>query len=166
MNPFGHTWGPYGPHMVPIWAHIGPYGPHMGRIWAPKEFPTWLPTWPPKSLQNRTEDDVKMQLLEKLIFATHPIRNARCCFPKGLPKRSKCIQKQLGVLLHFQLLNNPSQLQFLISSWLPCGPPKAPPRGIQGLLKITLGSVLGHLSCKFQFWASDGVSPGRVLLDI
>ena len=39
------TWGPYGPHMGPIWApyesiwgHMGPYGPilaHMGPMWGP-----------------------------------------------------------------------------------------------------------------------------------
>ena len=47
-------------------------------------------------------------------------------------------------------------------SRLPLGPPKAPPRGLQGLLKTTLGSILGHLSCKFQFLASQGVPAGPI----
>ena len=37
------------------------------------------PTWPPKSLQNKSQDAVKTQPPANLIFA-------RFCFPKGLPK--------------------------------------------------------------------------------
>ena len=44
-----------------------------------------------------------------------------------------------------------------VPTCLHLGPPKAPPRGLQGLLKITLGSILGHLGCKFHFLSSLGV---------
>ena len=51
------------------------------------------PTWTPKSFQNWSQNDVEMQLPEKLIFATSPIRNARFCFPKGGQKRPKMHSK-------------------------------------------------------------------------
>ena len=82
--------------------------------------------------------------------------------PRGSQNDQKCIQKQLGILLPFQLLKkHPPSFDFA-PTWLPLGPPKALPRGLQGLLKITLGSILGHLSCKFQFLASQGVPPGPI----
>ena len=120
------------------------------------------PTWPPKSLQNRSQDDVKTQLPEKLIFATPPMRNARCCFPKGVPKRPKMHSKTTCYTSAFSTSEkHPPSFDFA-PTWLPLGPPKALPRGLQGLLKITLGSILGHLSCKFQFLASQGVPPGPI----
>ena len=115
------------------------------------------PTWPPKSIQNRSQDDVKMQLPEKLIFATPPMRNARFCFPKGLPKRPKMHSKTTCYASAFSTSEkHPSSFDFA-PTWLPLGPPKAPPRGLQGLFKTTLGSILGHLGCKFNFFASMGV---------
>ena len=124
--------------------------------------PNLAPTWPPKSIQNRSQDDVKTQLPENLIFATPPMRNARFCFPKGLPKRSKMHSKTTWNTLAFSTSKkHPPSFDFA-PTWLPLGPPKALPRGLQGLLKITLGSILGHLSCKFQFLASQGVPPGNI----
>ena len=128
---------------------MNPYKAQLGSNLAP--------TWPPKSLQNRSQDDVKTQLPENLIFATPPTRNARFCFPKGLPKRSKMHFKTTWNTLAFSTSKkHPPSFDFA-PTWLPLGHPKAPPRGLQGLLKITLGSILGHLSCKFQFLASQGV---------
>ena len=91
------------------------------------------PAWPPKSFQNRSQDDVKTQLPEKLIFATSPMRNARFCFPKGLPKRSKThskttcytsafsTSKKLGSLLglprHLQGASKASLKPLLEASW-------------------------------------------------
>ena len=133
---------------------MNPYKAQLGSNLAP--------TWPPKSLQNRSQDDVKTQLPENLIFATPPTRNARFCFPKGLPKRSKMHSKTTWNTLAFSTSKkHPPSFDFA-PTWLPLGPPKAPPRGLQGLLKITLGSILGHLSCKFQFLASQGVPPGPI----
>ena len=45
--------------------------------------------------------------------------------------------------------------------WASCGThlgPYAPARGLQGLFKTTLGSILGHLGCKFPVFTS----PSRV----
>ena len=120
------------------------------------------PSWPPKSLQNRSQDDVKMQLPEKLIFATPPMRNASFCSSKRLPKRAKTASKTTCYASAFSTSKkHPPNTDFGLS-WASLGPPKAPPRGLQGLLKITLGSILGHLSCKFQFLASQGVPPGPI----
>ena len=115
------------------------------------------PTWPPKSLPNRSQDDVKMQLPEKLIFATPPMRNARFCVPKGLPKRPKMHSKTTCYTSAFSTSEkHPPSFDFA-PTWLPLGPPKAPPRGLQGLFKTTLGSILGHLGCKFNFcWSPWG----------
>ena len=124
------------------------------------------PTWPPKSLQNRSQDDVKMQLPEKLIFATPPMRNARFCFPKGLPKRPKMRSKTTCYTRAFSTSKkHPHSFDFG-PSWLPLGPPKAPPRGLQGLLKTTLGSILGHLGCKFNFCCLPGGTPGPIFYQI
>ena len=90
------------------------------------------------------------------------MRNARFCFPKGLPKRSKTPSKTTCYTSAFSTSKkHPPSFDFA-PTWLPLGPPKALPRGLQGLLKITLGSILGHLSCKFQFLASQGVPPGPI----
>ena len=109
------------------------------------------PTWPPKSLQNRSQDDVKTQLPENLIFATPPIRNARFCFPKGLPKRSKMHSKTTWNTLAFSTSKkHPPSFDFA-PTWLPLGPLKAPPIGLQGLFKTTLGSIMGQVGAKFHF---------------
>ena len=114
------------------------------------------PTWPPKSIQNRSQDDVKMQLPEMLIFATSPIRNARFCFSKGLPKRPKMHSKTTSYTIAFSTSKkHPPSFDFG-PSWLHLGTPKALPRGLQDLSKTTLGSILGHLGCKFTFFASLG----------
>ena len=42
-----------------------------------------------KRLQNHSENEVNMQLTEKSIFATPPMRNARFCFSKGVENPSK-----------------------------------------------------------------------------
>ena len=123
------------------------------------------PTWPPKSIQNRSQDYVKSQLPEKLIFATPPMRNARFCFPKGLPKRSKMHSKTTCYTSAFSTSEkHPPSFDFA-PTWLPLGPPKAPPRGLQGLFKTTLGSILGHLGCKFFFFASLGVPPDPIFFN-
>ena len=112
--------------------------------------------------RSESQDDDKTQLPENLIFATPPKRNARFCIPKGLPKRSKMHSKTTWNTLAFSTSKkHPPSFDFA-PTWLPLGPPKALPRGLQGLLKITLGSILGHLSCKFQFLASQGVPPGPI----
>ena len=122
------------------------------------------PTWPPKSIQNRSQDDVKTQLPEKLIFATPPMRNARFCFPKGLPKRPKMHSKTTCYTSAFSTSEkHPSSSDFA-PTWLPLGPPKASPRALQGLLKTTLGSILGQVGAKFHFLASLGVPPGNFLI--
>ena len=103
-----------------------------------------------------------MQHPEKLIVATTPIRHASFCFSKGLPKRPQMRSKTPSYTIAFSTLKkHPPSFDFA-PTWLPLGPPKALPRGLQGLLKITLGSILGHLSCKFQFLASQGVPPGPI----
>ena len=96
--------------------------------------------------------------------ATPPLRNASCCFSKGLPKQAKTHSKTTSYTSAFSTLKRrPPSFDFA-PTWLPLGPPKAPPRGLQGLLKTTLGSILGHLGCKFQFVASQGVPPGHIFL--
>ena len=128
-------------------------------IW-PNLGPTW---WHPKSIQNRFQDDVKTQLTEKLIFATPPTRNAHFCFPKGVPNRSKRHSKTACYMHTFSSSKkHPPNFDFGLS-WLPLGPPKTPPRGLQGLFKTTLGSILGHLGSKSNFFASLGVPPGQIL---
>ena len=110
------------------------------------------PTWTPKSFQNWSQNDAEMQLPEKLIFATPPIRNARFCFPKGLQKRPKMHSKTTCYTSAFSTSKkHPPSFDFA-PTWLHLGPPKTPPRSFQGLLKITLGGILGHLGCKFDFW--------------
>ena len=81
--------------------------------------------------------------------------------PRGSQNEQKRIPRPLFIRVPFQLKKMPS-CDFA-PTWLPLGPPKAPPRGLQGLLKTTLGSILGHLSCKFQLFASQGVPPGPIL---
>ena len=122
------------------------------------------PTWPQLSLQNPSKTDLKTifktQLPEKLIFATSPMRNASFCFPGGLQKRAKTASKTTCYTSVFSTLKkHPPNIDFS-PSWASLGRPKAPPRGLQTLSKTTLGSILGHLGCKFDFLASWGVPPG------
>ena len=106
-----------------------------------------------------------MQLPEKLIFAIPPIRNARFCFSKGLPKRVKTHSKTACYTSAFSTSEkHPPSIDFG-PSWVPFGPPKTPPRALQGLFKTTLGSILGHLGCKFNFVASLGVPPGQIFFN-
>ena len=80
------------------------------------------------------------------------MRNARLCFPKGLPKRPKMHSKTTCYTSAFSTSKkHPPSFDFA-PTWLHLGPPKTPPRSFQGLLKITLGGILGHLGCKFDFW--------------
>ena len=135
-------------------AILNPYKSELGSNLAP--------TWPPKSLQNRSQDDLKTQLPEKLIFATPPMRNASFCFPGGLQKRAKTASKTTCYTSVFSTLKkHPPNIDFG-PSWASLGRPKAPPRGLQTLSKTTLGSILGHLGCNFQFLASSGVPPGSI----
>ena len=90
------------------------------------------------------------------------MQNARFCFSKGLPKRAKPYSKTTSYTSAFSTKKKQPPGFELAPTWLPFGPPKAPPRGLQGLLKITLGSILGHLSCKFEFLGSQGVPPGQI----
>ena len=137
-------------------AILNPYKSELGSNLAP--------TWPPKSLQNRSQDDLKTQLPEKLIFATPPMRNASFCFPEGLQKRAKTASKTTCYTSAFSTSKkHPPNIDFG-PSWASLGRPKAPPRGLQTLSKTTLGSILGHLGCKFQFLASSGVPPGSIFL--
>ena len=99
-----------------------------------------------ESLPNWSQDDVEMQHPEKLIFATSPMRNASCCFSQGLPKRAKTHSKTTSYTSAFPTLKKQPPSFDFAPTWLPLGPPKAPPRGLQGLLKTTLGSILGHPS--------------------
>ena len=97
-----------------------------------------------------------------LIFATSLKRNARFCFSKGLPKRPKMHSKTTSYTIAFSTSKkHPPSFDFG-PSWLPLGTPKALPRGLQDLSKTILGSILGHLGCKFTFWASLGVPPGSI----
>ena len=114
------------------------------------------PTWPPKSLPNWSQDDVERQHPEKLIFATSPIRNAHFCFSQGLPKRAKKHSKTTSYTSAFSTWKKQPPSFDFAPTWLPLGPPKAPSRGLQDLLKTTLGSILGHLSWKFQFLPPKG----------
>ena len=82
--------------------------------------------------------------------------------PRGSQNEQKSIPRPLFIRVPFQLQKKHSPSFDFAPTWLPLGPPKALPRGLQGLLKITLGSILGHLSCKFQFLASQGVPPGPI----
>ena len=135
-------------------AILNPYMSQLGANLAP--------TWPPKSLQNRSQDGLKTQLPEKLIFATPPMRNASFCSSKRLPKRAKTASKTTCYASAFSTSKkHPPNFDFGLS-WASLGPPKAPPRGLQGLSKTSLGSILGHLGCKFDFWASWGVPPGSI----
>ena len=129
------------------WSNF--YMPFRTLMWA-----NMAPTWPPKSLQNRSQDDVKMQLPEKLIFATPPMRNASFCFPEGLQKRAKTPFKTACYTSGFSTSKKHRPSIDFAASRPPFGPPKTPPRGLQSLLKTTLGSLLGHLGCKFSFFVS------------
>ena len=120
------------------------------------------PTWPPKSFPHRSQDDVEMQHPQKMILAIPPMRNASFCFSKGLPKRAKTHSKTTFYTSAFSTSKKHSPSFDFAPTWIPLGPPKAHPRGLQGLFKTTLGSILGHLSCKFQFWAFHGVPPGPI----
>ena len=117
------------------------------------------PTWPPKTLLNRSQDDVEMQHPEKLIFAT-----CKVLLAQGAPKTSKnAFQDHFLYECSFNLKQNASKLRFC-SNVAPSWASQGTPRGLQGLLKTTLGSILGHLSCKFQFLASQGVPPGNIFI--
>ena len=83
------------------------------------------------------------------------MRNARFCFHKGLPKRTKMQSKTTSYTSAFSTLKKQPPSFDFTPTWLPLGPPKAPPRGLQGLLKITLGSILGQ----FLEAASSNFSP-------
>ena len=90
------------------------------------------------------------------------MRNASFCFSKGAPKTSKnCFQDHLLYKCFFNFKKHLPNVDFG-PSWASLGRPKAPPRGLQTLSKTTLGSILGHLGCKFDFWASWGVPPGSI----
>ena len=72
--------------------------------------------------------------------------------PKGLLKRPKMHSKTTCYTSAFSpSKKHPPSFDFA-PTWLHLGPPKTPPRSFQGLLKITLGGILGHLGCKFDFW--------------
>ena len=72
--------------------------------------------------------------------------------PRGSQNDQKCIQKQLVILVPFQLRKkHPPSFDFA-PTWLPLGPPKAPPRGLQDLFKITLGSILAANSIFWPPW--------------
>ena len=108
---------------------------------------------------------LKRNILKPWFFATPPMRNARFCFPKGLPKRPKIHSKTTCYTRAFSTSKkHPPSFDFA-PTWLPLGPPKAPPRGLQDLFKTTLGSILGHLGCKFNFFASLGVPPGKIFFN-
>ena len=66
--------------------------PYMARLGSNS-----APTWPPKSLQNKSQDDVKTQLPEKLIL--QPLHYEMLVFasPRGSQNDQKCIQWYLRV---------------------------------------------------------------------
>ena len=90
------------------------------------------------------------------------MRNASCCFSKGLPKRAKTAYKTTCYTSAFSTSKrHPPNIDFGPSR-ASLGRPKAPPRGLQTLSQTTLASIFGHLGCKFQFLASSGVPPGSI----
>ena len=114
------------------------------------------PTWPPKSLQNRSQDDAKTQLPENLIFATPPMRNARFCFPKGLPKRSKMHSKTTWNTLAFSTSKkHPPSFDFA-PTWLPLGPPKAPQEASKASYKSLLEESWAILAASSKFLPPKG----------
>ena len=118
--------------------------------------PNLAPTWPPKSIQNRSQDDVKMQLTEKLIFATPPMRNARFCSPKGCPKRPKMHSKTACYTSGFSTSKkHPPSFDFG-PSWLPFGTPRRPQEASKASSKSLLEASQAILAASSTFWPSWG----------
>ena len=145
----------FAPSCIPTWPQLGPNLP-----------PTWPqlgPTWPPKCSKNY----VKIQLPENVIFATPPIRNAYFCTSKGVHKLIKTASK---TTCHTSFVptskRHPPSIHFG-TSWLPLGPPKAPPRRFQEDSKASLKQLLeaswGILAASSIF---EGVLPGSNLTKI
>ena len=133
-------------------------------IWA-----NLAPTWPQLGLQNPSKTGLKTMLKHNFLksWFLQPLQCEMLVFasPRGSQNDQKCIQKQLVILVPVQLQKkHPPSFDFA-PTWLPLGPPEAPPRGLQGLFKTTLGSILGHLGCKFNFFASLGVPPGQIFFN-
>ena len=96
------TWLQLGPNLSPTWPQLGP-------------------TWPPKCLLNWSKIDVTMQLPEKLIFSTPPMRNHHFCISKGVQKSLKTPSKTTWYTCGFPTSKkHPSSID-LGPSWLPLG---------------------------------------------
>ena len=130
--------------------------------------PDLAPNWRQLGLPNPSKTGLKTMLKRNFLktWFLQPLQCEMLVFasPRGSQNDQKCIRKQLGILLPFQLKKKTPRFDFT-PTWLPLGPPKALPRGLQGLLKITLGSILGHLGCKFNLFASLGVPPGQIFFN-
>ena len=126
--------------------------------------PTWLQLSPNLASKSPSQTGLKTMLKFNILksLSTLPMRNASFCFSQGLPKRVKTHSKTTFYTSAFSTSEKQPPSFDFAPTWLPLGPPKVPPRVLQGLLKTTLGSILGNLSCKFQFLASQGVPPGPI----
>ena len=133
-------------------AILNPYMSQLGANLAP--------TWPPKSLQNRSQDGLKTQLPEKLIFATAPMRNASFCSSNGAPKTSKnCFQDSLLYECVFSFRKTSPQhgfWSFSALSWAPQGASKMP----ANLLQNHSWKHLGPSWLQVRFLGLLGGTPG------
>ena len=106
----------------------------------------------------------KLRVTPQLGLQRHLASKVAPKAPQGVPNGSKRHSKTACYMHTFSSSKkHPPNFDFGLS-WLPLGPPKTPPIGIQGLLKTTLGSILGHLGCNFNFLASLGVPPGPIFI--
>ena len=132
--------------------------------------PNLAPTWRQLGLRNPSKTGLKTMLKRNFLktWFLQPLQCEMLVFasPRGSQNNQRCIQKYSKTTWNTLAFStsNPPNFDFA-PTWLPLGHPKALPRGLQGLLKITLGSILGHLSCKIQFLASQGVPHRLNFLD-